>query len=627
MRTTQRRRCFTLIALLVLVTGSATMVSLADTPQIVNCDGYPCVNFSLGANVSTKGEIFGSLFFNRPQLGEGLDPLGGGRFQFGVGGELLSAGDCTNRVVERAWPFASVRLGDQRLGGVEIRCRVTVPNALDDVFIGSLPVGLAEITLTNSGSGQRTVTVSFDAANFFKEESRPMETDWASGLEAGKNFLGWVKPAKAVFTNACSAATVSLSPRSQVTLRFLIGHWEDNWPCSARLGNPRQLADHAARHWDTLISATQRLDGRMPKTGDPQLDGYLRWYATAGVAMTRALKDGTVLTMGYHELNQRDSFWTTWMHLVLWPSLEKRMIQESVWGQRPDGKLPTTLLPLIEREDDIDINCYFILRGLRYVRFHKDDEFGRLILPSLRKAADWLASRDIDGSDLPQGASFWYDWKDVSGVSGRKYSPYASMLYVAATRRLAEFCGEMGDRAAAETFHGRARRASALLNRSVADGGLWNGRFYQQVWRDGRDSPQVLEDQVVGILFDIVDQKRARSVLNALKPNLTAWGVRETYPYQPDSFGYKGGDYHNGGIWPWVNHAHAWALFKLGQRSEAVEMLKRMAHADLEMAGDYIPHEYLNGETGQQAGVPMQGWNAAMYGAIHFGLMKEGNAP
>lgn len=49
-------------------------------------------------------------------------------------------------------------------------------------------------------------------------------------------------------------------------------------------------------------------------------------------------------------------------------------------------------------------------------------------------------------------------------------------------------------------------------------------------------------------------------------------------------------------------------------------MLKRMARADLEMAGDYIPHEYLDGETGKQAGVPMQGWNAAMFGAIYFGL-------
>lgn len=52
-----------------------------------------------------------------------------------------------------------------------------------------------------------------------------------------------------------------------------------------------------------------------------------------------------------------------------------------------------------------------------------------------------------------------------------------------------------------------------------------------------------------------------------------------------------------------------------------------MARADLEMAGDFIPHEYLHGETGQQAGVPMQGWNAAMFGAIYFGLNQGGPTP
>jgi len=67
------------------------------------------------------------------------------------------------------------------------------------------------------------------------------------------------------------------------------------------------------------------------------------------------------------------------------------------------------------------------------------------------------------------------------------------MLYVAATRRLAEYCGQMGEPAAAGILRERSQKALALLNRPVADGGLWNGRFYQQVWRDGRDSPQVQE--------------------------------------------------------------------------------------------------------------------------------------
>ena len=46
----------------------------------------------------------------------------------------------------------------------------------------------------------------------------------------------------------------------------------------------------------------------------------------------------------------------------------------------------------------------------------------------------------------------------------------------------------------------------------------------------------------------------------------------------------------------------------------------RVAHADLEKSGDFIPHEFLHGKTGEQAGVPMQGWNAAMFRTLYFGL-------
>ena len=420
--------------------------------------------------------------------------------------------------------------------------------------------------------------------------------------------------------------TVVVPAGDTQTIRFMIGHWESAWPSSARLSHPEQLATFVARFWETLVSATERLSQRMPNTGDAELDEYLRWYTSAGVAMTRVLKDGTALTMGYHELNQRDSFWTTWVHLVWWPTLERRMIEESVWGQRPDGKVPTTILPLIEREDDVDINCYFILRGLRYVRFHQDDEFGRKILPALVKAAQWLAGRDRLGSGLPQGESFWYDWKDVGGVEQRIYSPHASMLYVAALRQLADYATHLGKDATAANLRRLSDRGNELLQASTEAGGLWGGRYYKQQWEAGVDpakSQPVLQDQTVGILLGVVSPERADQLLDALEPNKTPWGVRETFPYQGDGFGYDGGDYHNGGIWPWLNFVHAWALLERGRQDEAVDLMKKVAHADLVMAGDFIPHEYLQGETGKQSGVPMQGWNAAMFGTVFFGMSAD----
>jgi len=96
---------FTVFAVVLLLNGA-----YADTPQIVTCDGYPCVNFSLGANISRTGEVFGSLFFNRPQLGEGFDPLGGGQFHYSVDGQSHIAPGCKVKQVTREWPFATVHL-------------------------------------------------------------------------------------------------------------------------------------------------------------------------------------------------------------------------------------------------------------------------------------------------------------------------------------------------------------------------------------------------------------------------------------------------------------------------------------------------------------------------------------
>jgi len=55
------------IALMVAgVCESLTSATFGGTQEIVNCDGYPCVNFSFGANVSREGDLFASTFFTPP---------------------------------------------------------------------------------------------------------------------------------------------------------------------------------------------------------------------------------------------------------------------------------------------------------------------------------------------------------------------------------------------------------------------------------------------------------------------------------------------------------------------------------------------------------------------------------
>lgn len=152
----------------------------------------------------------------------------------------------------------------------------------------------------------------------------------------------------------------------------------------------------------------------IPKTGDKELDNYLRWYMIPGISLTKCTKDNNVLTMGYCELNQRDSYWTSWLHLVLFKNVERKMIEESIAYQQPSGKIPTTILPLIERNDDLDINAFFILRVARFYQFYHDKEGLSTYWEALKKAMDWLLSRDFAGDGLPVQISF--------GAIGKMYA-------------------------------------------------------------------------------------------------------------------------------------------------------------------------------------------------------------
>ena len=69
-----------------------------------------------------------------------------------------------------------------------------------------------------------------------------------------------------------------------------------------------------------------------------------------------------------------------------------------------------------------------------------------------------------------------------------------------------------------------------------------------------------LQDQCVGILFDLIPPERREAILDTLAGNRTPHGVRETWPYFPQRVWVTNrAVYHNGGIWPWLSFVDAWA--------------------------------------------------------------------
>ena len=64
----------------------------------------------------------------------------------------------------------------------------------------------------------------------------------------------------------------------------------------------------------------------LPTVGDAKTDSSLRWFTQSAVLLTKGAQTN-VLTMGYVELNQRDSFWTSWLHVKLWPAIDLAILR------------------------------------------------------------------------------------------------------------------------------------------------------------------------------------------------------------------------------------------------------------------------------------------------------------
>ena len=605
--------------------------------------GFPCANFGIAAEVSPSGRLLGRIMYNPPIQGEWLENLAAGRFSFGTSKYEIQDEDFEGKKIDRSWPFAKVKFEDKRLigfsriGKFSIRALFFAPIKANDPFITSLPVIMGEITIVNGTKTEvKDFSVNFyfkgetdgEYKSFYENETQNLKYKTDHGFTifhngfvmAGFNGAAITGEENGIFT---IRKKIKLLPNSQTVVKFIFANFNENGYYTNYTGDVTALARYVYSAWNKLKKATQEFSENLPDAGDEKLNEYLRWYMTAGIMLTKITKGGEVLTMGYTELNQRDSFWTSFLHLVYWRELERKMIEESAAHQNENGKIPTTILPTIERGDDIDINEYFILRVFRYYEATKDIKFLQEMWFRVIRAVEFLKGLDKDGDGIPDQGSFWADWKDVDGVQGRKYSPYFSLLWLAVLKKTYRYGSLLGDVESFEKYKKLFDIAYIQVNKSINDGGLWNGDYYVNVWYNGWKDSHLLEDQTVGILFGVVDAEKAAKIYASLERSKCRWGIRETYPYYPDTFGYKGGDYHNGAVWPYLNFVDSFSRFKAGKIDDAIWILKTVGWADLERDGDFLPHENIDGETGENSHHFIQAWDSVYFAAIYFGLLGK----
>ncbi|MDR1505401.1 MAG: glycoside hydrolase family 116 protein [Prevotella sp.] len=597
--------------------------SIPDNLEIT--DGYPIANFALTVNAAENGDFFGKIFQNPGTLGDWLDDRGAVMFYVEKGNRRHAFSQFKKKNIERIFPFVKGSYHQSPVISGQIRAEAFCPLGINDTEISSLPVLLLELDCINPIEQEEFIIRIKPDSSLIKNVLSCRYNNYSGIMNDGFQLTS---DTETVWENGELLIRVSTGPGQPNKIRVLLTFYDKDWITVNRFQSIDEITGYTYRTWSFLKANTLLFSDAIPETGDKDLDTYLRWYMIPGISLTKCTKESQVLTMGYSELNQRDSYWTSWLHLVLFKDLEKKMIEESIAYQQSSGKIPTTILPLIEREDDIDINAFFILRIARFYQLYNNKKELISYWPALKKAMDWLISRDSNGNGLPVQVSFWGDWKDVEGVNGRIYSPFSGLIYLSALKQMIFLGKECNDEKSIRKYESAYEKGFKFINQPVEKGGLWNGEYYCQIWKNGEVNDKLLQDQAIGILFDVIPRERALKIISSLnKKSLTDYGICETFPYYPADYGYQPGTYHNGAVWPWLSFMDCWARIHIGKEQEAIDLIKKVAYADLVASGDWSPNEHINSLTGENLGYQLQGWNSGLFGLIYFGLLHKGIMP
>ena len=517
--------------------------------------GYVVGNFGISAQivVADRGPVT-FIKINPPTLGVWLQNFACGQLWLRRSGHAKQA--LQLRLASESRLFPEYKATFTGPSGLRAEVRIFAPLGLDS-NTGFLPGLLINVTVSANALWKGEVGYTLRQCNADPSEDDDL-TPWAvptQRVQSGEiaamirdtAFVGVDHGHHAEFrsdphsSEIAVAVPIVVHEKTETDLTFTAGTYSREGHYAPGLPTPAQLITYLLSHHATLSTHLREFVDALPRTGDAAIDRYLRWYASAGILLTKGTRDGNVLTMGYRELNQRDSFWTSGLHLIYWRDLERQMLVETAGGQHASGRIPTTLLPTIDRGDEIDSSEYFVLRVARYFRWYHDDLLLGQLWPSVRHAIQYLCSRDSERVGVPLQQSFWADWKDVPAEQGRQYAPHFALLWLAALRSASELASEMRDGEGEKRYTALADKASGFINRAYADGGLWNGHNYVERWADGLLRPYVLEDQLVGAYFGVIPTGRVMQIYRGIRANETSWGVREKFPYQEDWTNLSGG--------------------------------------------------------------------------------------
>ena len=192
-------------------------------------------------------------------------------------------------------------------------------------------------TPANISSSDQHVAYVFDCDP--RDISSPGQPSFCPGFFASSNVpsvpCGAAPPPARNISRFC----VNVSIGAGAGADLVVGYFDANGVYATRgsqwylgLTSAGALSKFMLSSVDMLEREHKEFVALLPRTGDAQRDASIRWYTESAVLLTKGAQTN-VLTMGYVELNQRDSFWTSWLHVKLWPDIDLAILQETAKNQ------------------------------------------------------------------------------------------------------------------------------------------------------------------------------------------------------------------------------------------------------------------------------------------------------
>ena len=278
----------------------------------------------------------------------------------------------------------------------------------------------------------------------------------------------------------------------------------------------------------------------------------------------------------------RDGYWTAISVLKYRPDMVRNQILTLAAGINKDGRCPSAVKSNFKNwwGDHYDSPSFFAILLYDYVRITGDKSVmderwrGKTILDAAIKVVDKLAEY-ADGTGLlyKRGPYNRRDWCD--NVFREGYCTYDEALYARALYALSCLTKKRSERLSAE-YLARSEAVKKAINELLWDSELG---YYVNYKNENYTEKNLSVDTVAAILFDVAPHDRALSVLKNMEKWLESknnplqkagdFGTLSVFPfYKPNasvvlksSLPYY---YHNGGDWPYLSAAYAYAKLKYG---------------------------------------------------------------